>query len=308
MTDDDQLHFSILAQLMAAKHFVYSEYEESLENLVYGLSIASLAGVLWTIVNFLRSLNRVRYLPHSQTLILFMFQMVASIGGLLYSCVDEANPVIEEPWYRYLMYFVYMVGQYGTCINTALLGIALYLITSHSTKFVLKVSFYLNIIGLIIPCLLCGLILAIKKDDIFVDGIGSYPVFSFDEEYYIVIVLLTTSTLITIVCLIITQRQYKKNRACREITLDEQAQKKSEMEAKIAKILPEMDVQNCNECDWKNKEIVCRFKVGSWLYNHNCQIIRHTVLQICLTFCMLVGKLYKIIKKYMVKNNILFYH
>ena len=167
----------------------------------------------------------------------------------------------------------------------------------------------MNIIGLIIPCLLCGLILAIKKDDIFVDGIGSYPVFSFDEEYYIVIVLLTTSTLITIVCLIITQRQYKKNRACREITLDEQAQKKSEMEAKIAKILPEMDVQNCNECDWKNKEIVCRFKVGSWLYNHNCQIIRHTVLQICLTFCMLVGKLYKIIKrKIWYKTIILFYH
>ena len=275
---------------MAAKHLVYEEYEMSLENLVYGLSIASLVGVIWTILNFLRSFNRIRHLPHSQTLILLVFQMIASIGGLLYSCVDESNPIIDEAWYKYLFYFVYMAGQYGTCVNTALLGIALYLITSHSAKFVLRISFYLNILGVVIPILICGVILAVKNEKIFENGIPSYPVFSFDGEQYIVIVLLTISSLITIICLIITQRQYKKNRACRDESLDEEVQKKSEMEAKLAKILPEMDINNCNECDWKNKEIVCRFKVGSWMYNHNCQIIRHTVLQICLTFCMLVGK------------------
>ena len=291
---------------MAAKHFVYSEYEESLENLVYGLSIASLVGVVWTIINFFRNLNRIRYLPHSQTLILLLFQMVASIGGLLYSCVDKSNQVTEEAWYRYLLYLVYMVGQYGTCINTALLGIALYMITSHDTKFVLKISVYLNIVGVVVPCILCGVILAVKNDEIFKDGIGSYPVFSFDDEYYIVIALLTTSILITMVCLIITQRQYKKNRACREISLDEHAQKKTEMDAKLAKILPEMDIQSCNECDWKNKEIVCRFKVGSWVFNHNCQIIRHTVLQICLTFCMLVGKFFYIFRAVSMLRKIFF--
>ena len=280
---------------MAAKHFVYSEYEESLHNLVYGLSIASLVGVVWTILNFVRTPNRIRYLPHSQTLILLVFQMVASIGGLLYSCVEESNAILDETWYKCFFYFVYMAGQYGTCINTALLGVALYMITSCNTKFVIKISIYLNVVGVISPCLLCGTILAIKNDDIFKEGIGSYPVFSFEGERYIVIVLLAISILITIVCLIITQRQYKKNRACRDVSLDEHIQKKSEMEAKLAKILPEMDTKNCNECDWKNKEIVCRFKVGSWLYNHNCQIIRHTVLQICLTFCMLVGKLRNIL-------------
>ena len=76
--------------------------------------------------------------------------------------------------------------------------------------------------------------------------------------------------------------------------LDDLTQKKSEIDEKLARILPEMDIADCNECGWDNKEIVCRFKVGSYhLYHHNCQIIRHTVLLICLTFCMLVGKLLK---------------
>ena len=275
---------------MAAKNFVYSEYEASLHSLVYGLSIASLVGVVWTIINFVRNPNRIHYLPHSQTLILLVFQMIASIGGLLYSCVEGSNPIIDETWYKCIFYLVYMVGQYGTCINTALLGVALYMITSCNTKFVMKISIYLNFVGVISPCLLCGIILAVKNDEIFKDGIDSYPVFSFDGEHYIVSVLLAICVLTTIICLIITQRQYKKNRAGRDVSLEEDAQKKSEMEAKLAKILPEMDINDCNVCDWKNKEIMCRFKVGSWLYNHNCQIIRHTVLQICLTFCMLIGK------------------
>ena len=51
---------------------------------------------------------------------------------------------------------------------------------------------------------------------------------------------------------------------------------------------------NANACEWDSNEMVCRYKVSdSRRYKHNCQIMRHTVLLICLTIPMLVGKLFK---------------
>ena len=223
--------------------------------------------------------------------------MLASIGGLLYCVIDDSNDIVDETWYKYVMYLMLIMGQYGTCINTALLGVALYMITSHTTKFVLNISIYLNLAGAILPFLVCGIILTIQRDEIFKDGIGSYPVFSFEYEYYVVIGLLSICTLVTLVSLIITQRQYKKSRVFKGEPINEETNISSEMEAKLAKILPEMDIKNCNECQWDNKEIVCRFKASKSLhiYNHNCQIIRHSVLLINLTFCMLAGKLLQVI-------------
>jgi hypothetical protein len=290
----------ILAQLLAAKSLDMSEYETALNNLVLGISIASLVGVLWTIFIFIRTPNRLRYLPHSQTLILFIFQAMASTGGLLDVVVEQ--PVIDETWYKYLFYLIIMVGQYGTIINTALLAVAIYMITSCNTKFVLKISFLLNLVGITAPCILCGIILAVKRQEIFKDGIRDFPIFSFDDEYYITIALLILCSLTTMVSMIISERKYKKNRASIDEIQDHLTQKKSEMDEKLARILPEMEeswknpenLADCNACGWENKEIVCRFKVGSYhLYHHTCQIIRHTVLLICLTFCMLVGKLLK---------------
>ena len=284
---------STLAQLLAAKELDYNEYDSALRSLTYGMSIASLTGVLWTMFIFGRNWKRNRYLPHSQTLILLVFEMLSSIGQLLYTSIDETDTVFDQTWYQCIFYLTSMVGQYGTCINTALLALSLYSITSFSTQLVLKIRWYLNILGFILPFILGGTILSVGSGDIF--DTSSHSIFYFEKELYVVIAVLGLCIFITIVSMIITQRKYKKNRAIKDEMLGEeekyQNKNNPDLQAKLKKVLPEMDSTECNVCEWDNKEIICRFKVGSYhLYNHNCQIVRHTVLLICLTFCMLTGK------------------
>ena len=129
------------------------EFETALGNLVEGLSIASLIGIIWTVFIFITNPKRIRYLPHRQTLILIAMQGLSSIGGILYTFVCKCK-IDQSDWYKYLFYFIQMVGDYGTCTNTALVGVSLYLITSYHSKWVLKVNMYLNILGVIIPFLI----------------------------------------------------------------------------------------------------------------------------------------------------------
>ena len=282
----------ISAQLIAAANLDMSEYKTAHSHLVLVVSIASLVGVFWAIFVLIRKQNR--YLPHSQTLILFIFQILASTRRIIDVLVEE--PVIIKSYYKYLFYFITMVGYYGTCINTALLGVAMYIITSLSTKHILKISFILNLLGITAPCILCGTILAVKHQVTFKGGIGDFPTFESPDEYYIGIAFVILCSLATMVSMMISERQYRKNMSSKDEILDHLTPKKSEMDEKLS-LLFSMDSKygsiDCNECGWERKQIVCSFKVGSYhLCHHNCQLVQHTFLILCLTFCMLVGKLY----------------
>ena len=284
-----------------------SQYETAHSHLVLVVCIASLVGVLWTMFIFTRTPNRHRYLPHNQTFILLIFQTLASTGRVVDVLVEK--PVIAESWRKYLFYLITMIGYYGTCINTALLGVAIYIITSYNTKFVLKISVLLNLLGMTAPCVLCGITSfwsysSVKHHDTFKSDKRDFPILAFPDEYCIIIEFLILCSLTTMVSMIISERQYKKNRASKNEILGLPKQKISEIDEKLG-FLRAMDSKygsmDCIECRSDNKETVCRFKVGSYhLYHYKCQIVQHTFLLICLTFCMLVGKL---LKRYKLNNK-----
>ena len=219
--------------------------------------------------------------------------MLSSIGGIVYTLFSESKSNLVN-WYTYLFYFIHMVGEYGACINTALIGVSLCVITKCHSNWLLRINFYLNLAGLVTPLAICGVVVAVKYDEMFIDGIIFYPFLSFKHEYYVLMSILAVCTLTTIVSMIVSQRQYKKYKLEKAnisdwIRLKQLANAKRGAMSEIQ--FPNLDNSENNMYVWDDNKIVCRVATENHdQYKYSCQVMRHTICLICLTFSMIVGE------------------
>ena len=164
---------------------------------MFGLRVASLTTLLWTIFVLTRTSKRLRMLPHSQTFILMIFQVFADVGGTIYCALDSYNVSLTEA--KYPLYLIRSMGNYGARFNTALIGISLYMITHWNSDLVFKVIPYLQIVGMITPMVFSVVILAIKQDDILDHYIARDPDFGFKDETIVALTVLVICVLITMI-------------------------------------------------------------------------------------------------------------
>ena len=272
------------------------DYEEPSQGVLIGLRVTSIFVLLWTFFVLTRISQRLRMLPHSQTLILMAFLFISDVGGIVYSTFRSYNVSLIEA--RYPLYWIRCIGDYGTRINTALIATSLLIITFCKYNTISKATKYLQIFGVISPIVLASLILAIKRDGIY----DHYRVldsnFSFKEEPIVTLLILILCALITIISLIKAQRENKKMKAdansqiSQEDVEDNHVPSKKELRmSKAPKSCYMLAEPTEDRCEWKDGEIICHRKVGIIdTYNHNCQMLRHTLLLVFLLISMMIGK------------------
>ena len=253
---------------------------------MFGLRLVSLIALLWTLFVFTRASKRFRILPHSQTFILMVFQLFADVGGTTSYAFDNYN--ISLKWSKYILYLIRSIGNYGTRINTALIGLSLFMITNCNSQFVFKSTVYIQTMGVLTPIVFSAIVLAVKQDDIYDHYIASI---GFKEEPIVALTVLVLCVLITMISIIIAQRQYKKSKLCENKEQAEFSHRNTTKKLHFLPIPEEILHVNFTRYEWKENKLIYRGKAGLFhLYNHDCQILRHTLLLICLLVSMFIGK------------------
>ena len=237
-----------------------------------------------------RVCKRFRILPHSQTFTLMVFQVFADLGGTIYYAFESYN--VSLTWSKYILYLIRSIGNYGARINTALIGLSFYMITNCESRLVFKAMPYLQTLGVITPIVLSGVVLAIKQENIYDHYIARDPNFGFKEEPIVALTILVICVLITIISIIKAQRQYRKSKLVKNKEQDDLSNRNTTAKLHFIPIPDAILQVNFSKYEWKENKMRCRGKAGlfynSW--NHDCQILRHTLLLIGLSVSMLIGK------------------
>ena len=260
------------------------------QRVLVGLRFASLFAVLCSIFVLRRVSQRLRMLPHSQTLILMIFIAISDVGGIAYHFLQINNVPLEGA--RYPLYLVQSIGNYGTGINTALIGLSLILISKYEFEVVSKSVRRLQVVGVITPILLSSLILGIVRNDIY----DNYRVIDsrsgFEGQAIADIVILATCLLPTIVSLVKAQRDKKRKKSFLRHNPKNQDPKNENTVSTFNQTSPK-GVSLNETCEMnEDGDIICYQKIGlADTYQHNCQMLRHTLMLIYLSISMVIGNL-----------------
>ena len=119
-----------------------------MEYIITGVNI-SLVAILWTIFIIIYSSNnkKWRYMPHTQTLQLLVFQGLQVLGPILYRLLDFSTTM----WTRYLQLFFLSVGTYGSRINGGIIAVLLLLLTKGKARLVSTYQLGFLACGSVIP-------------------------------------------------------------------------------------------------------------------------------------------------------------
>ena len=181
------------------------------QRVLVGLRFASLFAVLCSIFVLTTVLQRLRMLPHSQTLILMIFIALSDVGGIAYHLLKINNVPLEGA--RYPLYLIQSIGNYGTMINTALIGLSLLVISKYEFEGVSKSVRRLQVVGVITPILLSLVILGIVRNRIY----DNYSIIDsrsgFEGQAIADIVVLLICILPTIVSLVRSQSDKKRQKS-----------------------------------------------------------------------------------------------
>ena len=287
------------AQLLAATRNP-SDNHKLLESSTYNISITSLTAIVWTIFIMLYTSRRWRYMPHSQTLLLLISQAIACAGAIMFHTLD-----FSEEWTQYLQFIILLTGVYASRINAAIIAVILTLLTKGKVHIVTKLQPLLLAIGVIVPAILVGIVVAISPKIKQVGGAKANQNFQFGKYQTIIsLIVLIVSLSIIILSMISSQRKYKKKKLSvlsntstqlTTVLSDGTTQQTTDSTSAVNvrkmysdELLRSVGLTPGKEleeecCNWKNT----REKKKD---ERDCQMLRHTVLLIFIAISMAVGK------------------
>lgn len=170
----------------------------------FDLSVTAICAACFVLLLFIVT-KKFKRLPHRITCSLLVAQIIASIGVILWSRMEQ-----DTSWKRYLQFSFLAIGQYSSRLWTAFLAITLLFLNSRSLCFALKLWPYFVALGYGIPALIT-LILCLVDSNIYeVTTEKTNPSFQFGKTQAIISVfLLVMCFIVTVGCLILHQR-YKR--------------------------------------------------------------------------------------------------
>ena len=292
----DFFSFFCIAQHLAKTASNAKEYgkilNEEMQGNLFNLCIFSLVAITWTIFVRFYSSNKWRYMPHAQTMLLLVFQAIQCIGVLLYSWLD-----FSMKWAKYFQVIVLAVGSYGSRINVCIIALSMLLLTYGKSRLISKFQIPLLAIGSIMPLLIvAGLAFGVpdKIHGAHYTKVHTDMTFGFSQTITTVVIY-GISQVLVVLCLILSQMHYKKNKPGPRTGRDTASSKKIKNGQSILaferhtsniigfnSIIPEgATLEDC--CQWKDGRKRSKDE-------RDCQMVRHTVLLIYQAVLMFVGK------------------
>ena len=212
----------------------------------------------------------------------------------------------SQLWTQYLQFILLLTGVYASRINAAIIAVILTLLTKGKVHIVTKLQPLLLAVGVIVPAVLVGIVVAISPKIKEVGGAEANQNFQFGKPQTIMsLFVLIVSLSIIILSLITSQRKYKKKKlsvlsnASTQLsmvssdgtahqTTDSMSvvnvrQTYSDELLRSVGLTPGKELEEEECCNWKNT----REKKKD---ERDCQMLRHTVLLIFIAISMLVGK------------------
>lgn len=193
----------ISAKMISITNLNPQDYLKEYDRIALDLSITSLCAAIFVLLLFTVT-KKFKRLPHRITCCLLLSQMIASIGVILWSKLEQ-----DIPWKMYLQFSFFTIGQYSSRLFAAFLAITLLFLNSRSLCFALKLWPYFVLLGFGLPALITGILFLADTKSIMPKA-KQNPNFQFGNVQAIISVfLLVMCFIVTVGCLMLHQR-YKR--------------------------------------------------------------------------------------------------
>lgn len=204
----------ISAKMISITNLNPQDYLKELDGCAFDISATSICAIIFVLLLFTVT-KKFKRLPHRITCCLLLSQMIAAIGVILWSKLDQ-----DVGWKMYVQFSFFTIGQYSSRLWAAFLAITLLFLNSRSLCFALKLWPVFVTLGFGVPALIT-LILCLVDSKNIVPKAKQNPNFQFGNVQAIISVfLLVMCFIVTVGCLMLLQR-YKK-RYERYVTLSKE--------------------------------------------------------------------------------------
>ena len=290
------LFCAFTAQLLAATSSHSADYSDALREQIQrnllSLCIISIICILWTFFIVIYSSKKWRYMPHSQTMMLLVFQALQCIGVLLYNSMD-----FSMEWPRYIQVLVQIIGSYGSRINACVIALTVLMLTKGKSRIVSKFQTSLLAFGSLSPIVIVVILIFGVPGEIH----EANPAKEHTDNTFGFSQIMTTATIyvvslvIVISCLIISQMHYKR----RQPEINKNGSKVGSRKIKDGQSVLAVgkkvsDILGFNDAlpEGAALEDCCQWKDGRKRSKNerDCQMVRHTVLLLYQAVLMFVGK------------------
>ena len=150
----------ISAKMISITNLNPQDYLKELDGCAFDISITSICAVIFILLLFTVT-KKFKRLPHRITCCLLLSKMIASVGVILWSKLDQ-----DEPWKMYLQFSFFTIGQYSSRLWAAFLAITLLFLNSRSLCFALKLWPYFLLMGFGLPALITGILFLVDAKHI----------------------------------------------------------------------------------------------------------------------------------------------
>jgi Domain found in Dishevelled, Egl-10, and Pleckstrin (DEP) len=204
----------ISAKMISITNLKPEDYMKEYDSFSFDLAITAICAALFVLLLFTVT-KKFKRLPHRITCCLLVSQLIASIGVILWSKLEQ-----DVQWKMYLQFSFFAIGQYSSRLWAAFLAITLLFLNSRSLCFALKLWPFFLILGFGAPALIT-LILILTDSMNVKSNDANNPSFQFGTVQAIISVfLLVLCFIVTVGCLILHQRY--KRRYERYVTLSKE--------------------------------------------------------------------------------------
>jgi len=257
----------VSASILTVLNMDQELYLMNLMQFQYDVCLFSIIGVLLIALIFLIS-GRYLRMPHSLTMSLLFLSLQTAVGGLIWS-----GGVGTSSWKRYLEVIFHLHGIYSCRFSTALLGVALLLISSGSEKIVEKWKLLFILAGPVVAGV--GVTVLATLSPLRTDMVGQDLMLAFGEtQDYVNLGVLSVSMVITTVCLIQTHRHGILDTAKHEDTTEV-----------VKKSCPALTFSEGAACDKTEDVEIAALDT----HTYSPQMFRHTLLLMMLCCSMFSG-------------------
>lgn len=193
----------VSAKMISITNLDPKNYLTEYANIAFDLSVAAICAVIFVLLLFTVT-KKYKRLPHRITCCLLVSQLIASIGVILWSKLEQ-----DSQWKMYLQFSFITIGQYSSRLWAAFLAITLLFLNSRSLCFALKLWPYFLLIGYGVPIVITGTLFLVDSKNI-VPQEKQNPSFQFGNVQAIISVfILVMCFIVTVGCMMLHQR-YKR--------------------------------------------------------------------------------------------------
>lgn len=194
----------ISAKMISITNLNPKDYLKEYDSIAFDLSIFAICAVIFVLLLFIVT-KKFKRLPHRVTCALLISQMIASIGVILWSKLEQ-----DDEWKMYLQFSFFTIGQYSSRLWAAFLAITLLFLNSRSLCFALKLWPYFLLLGYGVPILITGILCLVDSKSIKPKE-KQNPNFQFGNIQAIISVfLLVMCFIVTVGCLMLHQRYRRR--------------------------------------------------------------------------------------------------